>query len=72
MTETIVGLIGDRPGDKRRWPSIGRPGFCYQAQIRDKQNNEVPDGVVGCFSSDETGCAIKVLIIIGMHSVTVA
>ena len=33
MTETIVGLIGDRPGDKRRWPSIGRPGFCYQAQI---------------------------------------
>ena len=27
MTETIVGLIGDRPGDKRRWPSIGRPGF---------------------------------------------
>lgn len=47
MTETIVGLIGDRPGDKRRWPSIGRPGFCYQAQIRDKQNNEVPDGVVG-------------------------
>ncbi len=27
MTETIVGIIGDRPGDKRRWPSIGRAGF---------------------------------------------
>lgn len=32
MTETIVGIIGDRPGDKRRWPSIGRAGFCYEAR----------------------------------------
>lgn len=47
MTETIVGLIGDRPGDKRRWPSIGRPGFCYEAQIRDSQNHELPDNTVG-------------------------
>ncbi|MGO2303198.1 crotonobetaine/carnitine-CoA ligase [Providencia sp.] len=47
MTETIVGLIGDRPGDKRRWPSIGRVGFCYQAQIRDKQNQPVATGVIG-------------------------
>lgn len=47
MTETIVGLIGDRPGDIRRWPSIGRPGFCYQAQIRDKNNQPVESGVVG-------------------------
>lgn len=27
MTETIVGIIGDRPGDKRRWPSIDVPAF---------------------------------------------
>ena len=47
MTETIVGLIGDRPGDKRRWPSIGRVGFCYRAQICDKQNQPVATGVVG-------------------------
>ncbi|QCJ69022.1 crotonobetaine/carnitine-CoA ligase [Providencia heimbachae] len=47
MTETIVGLIGDRPGDKRRWPSIGRPGFCYQAQIRDRKNQRVETGVIG-------------------------
>ncbi|MFP2145037.1 crotonobetaine/carnitine-CoA ligase [Escherichia coli] len=37
MTETIVGIIGDRPGDKRRWPSIGRAGFCYEAEIRDEE-----------------------------------
>lgn len=47
MTETIVGLIGDRPGDMRRWPSIGRPGFCYQAQIRDRNNQRVGAGVIG-------------------------
>ncbi|MBJ3813489.1 crotonobetaine/carnitine-CoA ligase [Shimwellia pseudoproteus] len=47
MTETIVGLIGDRPGDRRRWPSIGRPGFCYEAQIRDSQNRELPDNTIG-------------------------
>ena len=34
MTETIVGLIGDRPGDKRRWPSIGRPGFFISSNQR--------------------------------------
>ncbi|MGU0161498.1 AMP-binding protein [Escherichia coli] len=38
MTETIAGIIGDRPGDKRRWPSIGRAGFCYEAEIRDDHN----------------------------------
>jgi crotonobetaine/carnitine-CoA ligase len=38
MTETIVGIIGDRPGDKRRWPSIGRTGFCYEAEIRNDKN----------------------------------
>lgn len=47
MTETIVGLIGDRPGDKRRWPSIGRPGFGYEAQIRNSQNQELPVGQIG-------------------------
>lgn len=47
MTETIVGIIGDRPGDKRRWPSIGRPGFCYQAEIRDDQNRPLPPGEIG-------------------------
>lgn len=33
MTETIVGLIGDRPGDERKWPSIGKVGFGYEAKI---------------------------------------
>lgn len=47
MTETIVGLIGDRPGDKRRWPSIGRPGFGYEAQIRNAQNELLPPGETG-------------------------
>lgn len=47
MTETIVGIIGDRPGDKRRWPSIGRPGFCYEAEIRDEQNRVLPAGEIG-------------------------
>lgn len=47
MTETIVGVIGDRPGDKRRWPSIGRVGMGYEAQIRDAQGLEMPTGKVG-------------------------
>ena len=47
MTETIVGLIGDRPGDLRRWPSIGRPGFGYQAEIRDAGNRPLPPGQIG-------------------------
>lgn len=47
MTETIVGLIGDRPGDKRRWPSIGRPGFGYQAEIRDDSDCPLPVGQIG-------------------------
>ncbi len=47
MTETIVGIIGDRPGDKRRWPSIGRTGFCYQAKIIDAKGNELPAGQTG-------------------------
>lgn len=47
MTETIVGIIGDRPGDKRRWPSIGRAGFCYEAEIRDDHNCPLPAGEIG-------------------------
>lgn len=47
MTETIVGAIGDRPGDKRRWPSIGRVGMGYEAQISDAQGNEMPEGKTG-------------------------
>ncbi|WP_332706699.1 crotonobetaine/carnitine-CoA ligase [Plesiomonas shigelloides] len=47
MTETIVGIIGDRPGDKRRWPSIGRVGFGYQAEIRDENNHPLPAGQIG-------------------------
>ncbi len=41
MTETIVGLIGDRPKEERRWPSIGRSGFGYEAKIIDENQNEV-------------------------------
>lgn len=40
MTETIVGLIGDRPGDERRWPSIGRLGFGYDGKIVDESEKE--------------------------------
>ncbi|HGV6764201.1 TPA: crotonobetaine/carnitine-CoA ligase [Escherichia coli] len=47
MTETIVGIIGDRPGDKRRWPSIGRAGFCYEAEIRDDHNRPLSAGEIG-------------------------
>lgn len=49
MTETIVGIIGDRPGDKRRWPSIGRAGFCYEAEIRD--DHTVPSRLVSSVKS---------------------
>jgi crotonobetaine/carnitine-CoA ligase len=47
MTETIVGIIGDRPGDQRRWPSIGRVGFSYEAEIRDDHNQPLPAGEIG-------------------------
>lgn len=47
MTETLVGIIGDRPGDKRRWPSIGRVGFGYDVEIRDRENHQVPCGEPG-------------------------
>lgn len=47
MTETVVGIIGDRPGDERRWPSIGRSGFCYDVRIIDENGSELPAGVTG-------------------------
>ncbi len=55
MTETIVGIIGDRPGDKRRWPSIGRAGFCYEAEIRDDHNRPLPSVVCLFDRSDGRG-----------------
>ena len=47
MTETVVGIIGDRPGDQRRWPSIGRAGLCYDVRIQDDGGCEVPTGQIG-------------------------
>lgn len=47
MTETIIGIIGDRPGDARRWPSLGRVGMGYAAQIVDANGKEVAPGVTG-------------------------
>ncbi|UCQ54996.1 crotonobetaine/carnitine-CoA ligase [Edwardsiella tarda] len=47
MTETIVGLIGDRPGDKRRWPSIGRVGMGYEAAIRAPEGQALGVGETG-------------------------
>lgn len=47
MTETIVGLIGDRPGDERRWPSIGKLGCGYEGKIVDQDGKEVKPYVYG-------------------------
>lgn len=47
MTETVVGIIGDRPGDQRKWPSIGRTGLCYDVRIQDDSGQEVPAGTLG-------------------------
>lgn len=41
MSETIVGLITDRPCERRKFPSIGRVGFCYEAKIVDKCGSEL-------------------------------
>lgn len=47
MSETIVGLIGDRPGDARRWPSIGKVGFGYEAKILNCDGEEVLPNTLG-------------------------
>ncbi|MCD8213816.1 MAG: AMP-binding protein, partial [Campylobacter sp.] len=41
MSETVVGIIGDRPEEKRKFPSIGKVGFCYEAKITDKEGSEL-------------------------------
>ncbi|MDO5046688.1 crotonobetaine/carnitine-CoA ligase [Campylobacter sp.] len=41
MSETVVGLIGDRPSETRKFPSIGRVGFCYEAKIVGKNGKEL-------------------------------
>ncbi len=47
MSETIVGLIGDRPGDERKWPSIGKVGFGYEAKVIACDGKEVNPNVIG-------------------------
>lgn len=47
MSESIVGVIGDRPGDTRRWPSLGRIGFTYEIKIADETGKEVEVGKIG-------------------------
>ena len=47
MTETIVGLIGDRPGEERRWPSLGKLGFGYEAKIINDNGDEVAPYIHG-------------------------
>ncbi len=46
MTETIVGVIGDRPLDKRKWPSIGKVGFSYEIKIIE-DNKVLPENSIG-------------------------
>lgn len=47
MTETLVGLITDCPGEKRHWPSVGRPGLGYEAKIIDDHGQELDVGEIG-------------------------
>lgn len=46
-TETLVGVIGDYPFGERRWPSIGRPGFSYEAKIIDEDGNALGPRAIG-------------------------
>jgi crotonobetaine/carnitine-CoA ligase len=47
MTETLVGLTGDLPGEKRIWPSIGKAGLEYQAKIVNEAGVEMPARSIG-------------------------
>lgn len=47
LTESLVGAIGDYPYGERKWPSIGRPGFSYEAKIADKNGNVLPVNTIG-------------------------
>lgn len=47
LSESLVGVIGDPPHGERNWPSIGKPGFSYEAKIIDEEGNEVPPNTIG-------------------------
>ena len=49
MTETIVGNVTVLPEDDRRFPSVGRPYFGYEARLVDDAGNDVKPGEVGTF-----------------------
>lgn len=46
-TESLVGVLTDLPGQERNWPSIGRPGFAYEAKIIGEDGKELPPNTVG-------------------------
>jgi crotonobetaine/carnitine-CoA ligase len=46
-SETLVGVICDSPYGERNWPSVGRPGFSYEAKIIDEEGNELPPDTIG-------------------------
>ncbi len=49
MTETLVGCITTLPEEDRRFPSVGRPYFGYEAKLVDDNGDEVPTGEIGTF-----------------------
>ncbi|WP_124054229.1 AMP-binding protein [Arcanobacterium ihumii] len=46
-TESLVGVITDLPGEKRNWPSIGKIGTGYDAEIRDDDGRPVSSKTPG-------------------------
>lgn len=46
-TESICWALTDLPYGPRRWPSVGRPGLGYEAEILDETGRAVPPGTVG-------------------------
>ncbi len=49
MTEILVGCITVLPEEDRRFPSVGRAYFGYEAKLVDDEGNEVPVGAIGTF-----------------------
>lgn len=47
MSETIVGVLGDRVGEERRFGSIGRVGMGYDVGIFDENDNLLPPNTKG-------------------------
>ena len=47
MTESLVGSITECPGERRKWPSVGRPGLGYEAKIIDEDGHELPPNTIG-------------------------